>query len=135
MGPIASKPGDIALRSSLRDPEAAVTPRNDAQEGDSLENQSPGIKKFEYFEVNQVNFRLLLLERDSTKPEIHFHLIPASFEERFRCEALSYTWEDPSAELRSIWVNGYPFRVTRNLYSALQKLRKPLPNGEQYRFL
>jgi len=123
------------MRSSLKDPEAAVTPRNDAQEGDSLENQSPGIKKFEYFEVNQVNFRLLLLERDSTKPEIHCHLIPASFEERFRYEALSYTWGDPSAELRSIWLNGYPFRVTRNLYSALQKLRKPLPNGEQYRFL
>lgn len=131
----APKPGDIALRSSVKGLEAAGTPRNDAQEGDSLEDQSPGIKKFEYFEVNQDDFRLLLLERDSKTPEIHCHLIPASRGERFRYEALSYTWGDPSAELRSIWMNGYPFRVTSNLYSALQKLRKSFPYGGQYRFL
>jgi hypothetical protein len=47
MGPIAPKPGDITLESSLKGQEAAVTPLNDAQEADSLENQSPGINKFE----------------------------------------------------------------------------------------
>jgi hypothetical protein len=52
MGPIAPKSDDIALESSPKGQEAAVTPRNDAQEADSLENQSPGINKFEYFEVN-----------------------------------------------------------------------------------
>jgi Heterokaryon incompatibility protein (HET) len=135
MGPIAPKPGDITLESSLKGQEAPVTPRNDAQEADSLENQSPGINKFEYFEVNQADFRLLLLERDSKTPEIHCHLIPASFEENFRYEALSYTWGDPSAELRSVWINGNPFKVTSNLFSALQRLRTSLPSGEKYRFL
>ncbi len=123
------------LEKQPQGPEAAFTPRNNPPEGDSLDYRSPGIKKFEYFEVNQANFRLLLLECDGKNHEIHCHLIPASFEGRFRYEALSYTWGDASVKLRSIWINRCPCRVTSNLYSALQKLRISLPDSGNYRFL
>ncbi|KAH9213642.1 heterokaryon incompatibility protein-domain-containing protein, partial [Leptodontidium sp. 2 PMI_412] len=67
--------------------------------------------------------RLVMLERESQTPEIRCHLIPASSQDHTKYEALSYTWGDSLGDPQIILINGKRFSVTKNLHSALQRLR------------
>lgn len=55
---------------------------------------------------------------------IQCHLLPTSLELAGQYEALSYCWGDRT-EMGQISVNGEPFEVTKNLFSALDVLRRP----------
>ncbi|KAL8935792.1 MAG: hypothetical protein Q9211_004508 [Gyalolechia sp. 1 TL-2023] len=52
-----------------------------------------------------------------------FHAVSVATGEPIWYTALSYVWGDPSL-VRSILCNGKPFRTTKNLYTALQYLRR-----------
>jgi hypothetical protein len=84
----------------------------------------PVLEEYEYFRLPAwADFRLILLERDRTSPDIHCQLIHATFSGNFEYDAVSYTWGDATRESRTIWINGHPCKVTANLFTALHRLR------------
>lgn len=90
----------------------------------SQSNAVPVLDNYNYFQLPEwANFRLVMLERESQTPEIRCHLIPASSQDHTKYEALSYTWGDSLGDPQIILINGKRFSVTKNLHSALQRLR------------
>ena len=69
--------------------------------------------------------RCLELEPGTGDEELSCRLVPYHLGEiGGKYEALSYTWGN-SEKNRTIHVNGQPFKITRNLESALRHLRRP----------
>ncbi|KAL2069217.1 hypothetical protein VTL71DRAFT_15555 [Oculimacula yallundae] len=69
------------------------------------------------------DFRLVMLERECQTPDIRCYLIAASAKDHINYEALSYTWGENLGDSQTISMNGKHFNVTKNLHSALQRLR------------
>ncbi|KAH7370030.1 heterokaryon incompatibility protein-domain-containing protein [Rhexocercosporidium sp. MPI-PUGE-AT-0058] len=83
------------------------------------------LDRYNHFQLPEwADFRLVMLERESQTPEVRCHLIPASSQDHTNYEALSYTWGEGLGDARPISVSGKSFSVTKNLHSALQRLRK-----------
>ncbi|KAG4438019.1 hypothetical protein IFR05_006478 [Cadophora sp. M221] len=90
----------------------------------SHRNVAPVLEEYKYSQLPEwADFRLVMLKRESQTPEIRCHLIPACSRDRTNYEALSYTWGESLGDFQTILINGKRFSVTKNLYSALQRLR------------
>ena len=71
---------------------------------------------------DQIRLLTLLPSRDDLHCTMeHVDLNPAAGQ----YDALSYCWGTSEQPKHTIWINGYPFTVLRNLYAALTQLRKP----------
>lgn len=79
-----------------------------------------------YFDLNRSLLEIRILELQSSllpSSQIYCSLSKAIVLEPPVYHALSYVWGD-STEKVSIWVNGKPFEVTKNLFAALKRLRR-----------
>jgi hypothetical protein len=88
--------------------------------------EPPTTSPFEYTPIKTTvdGIRLLILEpaRDSTTL-INGRLIQATFAQKPKYEALSYTWGDETLR-RKITIDGHDFTVTQNLFDALVHLQR-----------
>ncbi|KAL9621320.1 MAG: hypothetical protein Q9160_004211 [Pyrenula sp. 1 TL-2023] len=71
---------------------------------------------------NTSNIRLLRLHESNESKPLMCDLVHVSLDSLPEYNALSYVWGD-ATDLTTILCNGWPIQVTRNLYSALLKLR------------
>jgi hypothetical protein len=79
---------------------------------------------YEALNFDPINCEIRLLDILPGKGRIKCRVWHTSISARLRCEALSYCWGNSSDKVR-IQLNGNGFLVTKNLHTALLRLRQP----------
>jgi hypothetical protein len=88
--------------------------------------EGDGLPIFEHnrLEDKPYAFRLIqLFPASDTGQEVSCELVSSDLEELPNYKALSYVWGD-STSTRNIYIEGKPYRVTKNCYAALACLRR-----------
>ncbi|KAF5010254.1 hypothetical protein FDECE_3572 [Fusarium decemcellulare] len=76
----------------------------------------------DYFTLDERQVRILILEPGRYGDQLVCELATVELGDDPEFEALSYCWGDKH-DVRHIIVNGHPWTITKNLHSALQRLR------------
>ena len=96
------------------------------EEADQVKQSSTASFTYSPLDLSVDSIRLLILQpAEDPSALICCKLQHATFAERPKYEALSYTWGSETAR-QTISINGQQFEVGRNLFDALQHLRDPL---------